>query len=304
MNWKIKANLQRMCAALPASETIYYLLQSNLGVFRKAPDPMPNLRDAAGVLAELPFPIAGKRVMEVGTGRRVDMPLAYFLAGAASTDTVDLYRYLRPELVLGSARTILANAGEIRTLFSPFSDVSAINERLARLAQVTTFNELSAATGIRYHAPADARHTSLPAASIDLHFSYTVFEHIPGDVLTGILVEARRVLRPGTGIACHHIDMSDHFVQVDDSISKVNFLRYEDREWAKYNDNQFAYHNRLRARDYEQIYRDAGHEIVKRIDWIDEPSVTAIKTGFPLAQRYRGTDPVQLATVGMRVYSR
>ena len=28
MNWKLKANIQRGCAALPASETLYYLLQS------------------------------------------------------------------------------------------------------------------------------------------------------------------------------------------------------------------------------------------------------------------------------------
>lgn len=304
LNWKVKANIQRLCAALPASEAVYYLLQSRVGVFRKDPDPMPNLQDAAGLLAELPFPVDGKRVMEVGTGRRIDMPIAFFLAGAEAVDTVDLYRYLKPELVFGSIRNMLRQREAVCRLFQPWAARPVLERRLDLIASATSFDALSEATGIRYHAPADARRTSLADGTVDLHFSYTVFEHIPGDVLRDILVEARRVLRPDTGVACHHIDMSDHFVQVDPAISKVNFLRYEDAEWSRYNDNQFAYHNRLRAADYEKIYADAGHEIVARRDWVDERSLAEIRSGFPLAARYRNVDPLQLATVNTRVTSR
>jgi hypothetical protein len=304
LNWKIKANIQRVCAALPASEAIYYLMQSNLGVFRKDPDPMPNLREVVPILEELPFRLEGKRVMEVGTGRRVDMPVAFYLAGAASTDTVDLHRYMKPELVLGSLRNLLANREEARQLFAPFSSAARVDEKLDILAGLKTFEELSRRANIRYHAPADARKTNFAAGSIDLQFSYTVFEHIPFDVLRDILIEAGRLLQPETGLACHHIDLSDHFVQVDGAINKVNFLRYSEREWSKYNDNQFAYHNRLRTPDYEKIYRDAGHEIVHRVDFLDEKSLRDIEGGFPLDERYKGVDPKVLATVGMRVLSR
>lgn len=307
MNWKTKANIQRVCASLPASESIYYLLQSNLGVFRKDPDPMPNMRDAALILNEIPFRMEGKRVMEVGTGRRVDMPVGFYLAGAESTDTVDLYRYMKPELVFGSLRNLLKNREEVRDLFAPHAEggAAAVDKRLDALSQVTTFDELAKRANIRYHAPADARRTGFAAGSIDLQFSYTVFEHIPGDVLRDILIEAGRVLHPETGVACHHIDLSDHFFQVDKSINMVNFLRYDEKEWSKYNDNQFAYHNRLRPPDYVKIYRDAGHEMLGRVDKVDEASIQDIESGrFPLDIKYRGLDAKMLSTVILRVISR
>ena len=304
MNWKLKANIQRGCAALPASETIYYLLQSKLGSFRKNPDPMPNLRDAAVILQELPLPIAGRRVMEVGTGRRLDMPVAFYLAGAASIDTLDLHRYLRPELVCGSLRNLMPNRDEVRGLFAPYSSEAEVDRRLDALASISTYEELSKCAGIRYHAPADARGTGFADGCFDIQFSFTVFEHIPGDVLRDILIEAGRLLDPQTGVACHHIDMSDHCYHVDKSINQINFLRYSDAEWSKYNDNQFAYHNRLRSVDYLKIYEQAGHEILKRTDFVDEASIKDIEQGFPLDAKYRGLDARTLSTVEMRLTSR
>jgi hypothetical protein len=304
LNWKLKANIQRVCAALPASETIYYLLQSNLGVFRKAPDPMENMRAAGVMLHEIPFRLEGKRVLEVGTGRRLDMPVAFYLAGAASVDTVDLHPYLRPELVMGSIGNMIVQRAEIAKLLAPHADAAGIEGRFDKLAGAKTVEDVLKVTDIRYHSPGDARKTSLAAGSIDLQFSYTVFEHIPGDVLRDILIEAGRVLNPETGVACNQIDLSDHFFQVDPDITQVNFLRYSDGEWSKYNDNQFAYHNRLRKPDYEKIYRDAGHEALSWIDFVDQRSVDAIENGFPLHDRYKGLDPKMLATTVIRVVSR
>lgn len=304
MNWKLKANIQRGCAALPASETLYYLLQSKLGSFRKNQDPMPNLRDAAVILRELPMPLTGKRIMEVGTGRRLDMPVAFYLAGAASIDTLDLHRYMKPELVCGSLRNLLGNRDEVRTLFAPFSSAAEVDQRIGKLVNITTFEELSKCARIRYHAPADARKTTFASGAFDVQFSFTVFEHIPGDILRDILIEAGRLLNPETGVACHHIDLSDHCSHVDNSINQINFLRFDDAEWSKYNDNQFAYHNRLRAPDYLEIYAQAGHEILKRTDFVDDKSVLEIEQGFPLNAKYRGMDAKTLATVAMRLTSK
>ncbi len=53
-----------------------------------------------------------------------------------------------------------------------------------------------------------------PQAAWTSHLSYTVFEHIPVVVLEQILHEANRVLSD-RGAAIHHIDLSDHFFQVE-----------------------------------------------------------------------------------------
>jgi SAM-dependent methyltransferase len=307
MNWRQKAFIQRACAALPrGNEALYYFLQSNFGSLRQAPDPMPNLRAAAGLASDLAAHNAlpeGRRVMEVGTGRRLDMPLAFYLLGATSVDTVDLHSYLKEPIVLSALRSIVANRDELASLFSPFTDAAALSRRLDSLAPISSLPDLLAKTRITYHAPVDATRTHFPPASFDLQFSYTVFEHIPYDVLRGILSECRRVLSP-TGIACHHIDLSDHFAHDDPSISFVNFLRYGEKEWNTYNDNQFAYHNRLREPDYQRLYREAGHELLAWRTWRDERGERELSSGnIPLAEPFRGQAVETLATVVVRAIS-
>jgi hypothetical protein len=308
MKWKQKALIQRSCAMLPfGNEAVYYLLQRKFGSLRYEPDPLPNLREAAGIASDLAahgMPPEGRRVMEVGTGRRLDMPLAFHLLGAASVDTVDLHSYLRPDIVMQAVAAISSKREEVAGIFSQFTDAAALSRRLDRLASVSSLADLFAATGISYHAPADATKTNFPAQTFDLQFSYTVFEHIPYDVLLGILRESRRVLAPN-GITCHHIDLSDHFAHDDPSISFVNFLRYEEPEWSVYNDNQFAYHNRLREPDYERLYREAGHGVIGWKTWQDQRGLVELDSGgFPVASRFRGLSSNILATVGVRAFSR
>lgn len=308
MDWKTKALIQRACSVLPVgAEAAYYGLQRNFGSLRRPPDPMPNIRDLVDIatdLAQSNFSIEGKRVMEVGTGRRLDMPMGLYLLGAASIDTYDLHPYLKDELVEQALSAVLRHSDEVVALYSPFTGKTAIEERLNKLTSVGNASEFQKIAGIHYHTPADATQTGLPEASIDLQFSYTVFEHIPKSVLVGILKEASRVLSP-SGLACHHVDPSDHFAHDDGTISFVNFLQYEEAEWSKYNDNQFAYHNRLRVDAYEQIYREAGHEVLLWRTWKNERGLKELTEGsLPLATAYRGVAPEILGTTAVRVISR
>ncbi len=264
------------------------------------------LRAAAEIfteMGELGVAVAGKRVMEIGTGRRLDMPVAFYLCGAASVDTFDLNPYLRQELVMASVGEILRGREEVLRILGPVAGADALAARLDTLASVRDLAGLSERTRIRYHAPADASRTQLAAKSIDIQFSYTVFEHIPGPVLEAILRESSRLLDDG-GIACHHIDPSDHFAHEDKSISMIHFLRFEEREWSKYNDNQFAYHNRLRRSDYDRLYAAAGHEIFFNRPFLDQPALAELRNGFPLASPFQGRDPEDLCTLVYRVYSR
>ncbi len=307
MNWKTKCLIQRACAALPiGKESAYYFLQSNFGAGRFPPNPMPNLREMATIasdLASLGFSIEGKRVMEVGTGRRLDMPMAFYLLGAASVITVDLRRYLRYELVPKSLLILLKAQDEVRALFEPFVGKTILDNRLEKLASLQTAAEIMNVAGIQYKSPADASRTDFPDGSIDLQFSYTVFEHIPGPVLIAILRETNRILSP-RGLACHHIDPSDHFSHDDQSISQINFLHYEEEDWSYYNDNQFAYHNRLRVTDFDAIYHEVGHEKLLWRTWKDQRSLKELSEGMPLALPYRNVDPEILATTVVRAITR
>src|ERR1700716_2552466 len=110
MNWRPKARLQRICASLPFfQEPIYYFLQRNFGYFSRPPDPFPMLEGCAELVAYLQAagrPVEGARVMEIGTGRAIDMPIGFFLCGAASIVTFDLHRYLQPGYLMASVRAM------------------------------------------------------------------------------------------------------------------------------------------------------------------------------------------------------
>ena len=83
--------------------------------------------------------------------------------------------------------------------------------------------ELLSLAGIDYHAPADARATRETSASVDLVYSNSVLEHVPRDIIRGLMVESQRILRP-TGLALHNIGCNDRYAFRDRSISFVNFL--------------------------------------------------------------------------------
>jgi hypothetical protein len=291
---------------MPAGNALYYMLQRQFGSLRQDPDPSRLLRECSTLVSELRntgHEVAGARVMEVGTGRRIDIPLGFYLAGAANVVTVDLNRYLRPDLVMASVRAMRACSREILGLFDSTSPRAEVEARFERLIACQSLAEVFRATNISYRAPADAQLTEMPPDSVDIQVSYTVFEHIPRGVLVGILKEASRLLGK-RGIALHHVDLSDHYAHDDPSISYINFLRFSQAEWSRLAGNRFAYHNRLRAEDYRRIYSEAGHDVLAWKEFQDQRSLDLLKNGFPLDQTYQGKDPREIATSVIRILSR
>ncbi len=306
MNWKLLSMVQRACASVPfGRQELYYTLQKTFGRVRRH-DTMAYFREVAGMVAQLVeagVPIRGARVMEVGTGLRVDMPIGFYLCGAASVATFDRNRYLRSELVGETLAFIRANPAAIHRAFAGVAVAELLEARLAALCRITTSAELFRVVPIVYRAPADAARTGLPDDSIDAHVSFTVFEHIPGDVLVGILTEANRLLS-ASGVALHHVDMSDHFSHHDPRISAINFLRFSEVEWQRYAGNQFAYHNRLRARDYRTIYAASGQRIVGWNPSRNEDCLRVLAWGFQLAPDYRSIPAEELCINQVRILSR
>ena len=307
MNWKLKAAVQRGCAALPwGQEDAYYLVQRVFGDVQRNPHPLSMLEECAKLVKrvhEAGLTVEGKRMMEVGTGRRLDMPIGFYLAGAASTITFDLHRYLKPALVMGGVDEIRRNRERVRGYFAPVTEPAGLDRRLEAVCSVRTFADLLALAHLDYRAPGDAAATGLPAGSIDIQTSYTVFEHIPGPVLKAILMEANRVLAPD-GVALHHIDPSDHFAHADAAISRINFLQFSPQQWEKLAGNQFAYHNRLRPDGYAEIYRQCGHEILQWTPKLDARCRKLLDNGFPLDAEFRGLPLDVLSTTVLHVLSR
>ncbi len=291
MNWRLKSALLQAIERLPssASYATYYWLQRHLGRSQVV-DVTTKLRHGIATwthVTDQGRDPRGLTFFEVGSGRTLLVPVAYWLMGARRTITVDLHRYLSLDMVRESLRLIAADQVRIRALFGNRLDSSRFDAMLdlgrRRDWPLETFLDLCS---IEYIAPGDAADTGLPSGSVDVHTSYTVFEHIPEDVIRRILAEGTRITGDH-GIFVHRVDYSDHFYTFDKGITTINFLKYSDRAWRAYAGNRYAYTNRLRHDDMLRLFEDAGHRIVATRPDVDERALALLRSGtFRLNERF------------------
>ncbi len=283
MHWKLKAMIQNAVSLLPPSVSYatYYWIQRHFGGLRRI-DPVSGL--SAGIeiwkrIEKHGQDPSGKVFLEIGTGRVPLVPLAYWLMGAERTITIDLNPYLKGELVEESLRYISDNDGEIQSLFGSLLDKGRLDDLLAfsRNVDFSTRAFLDLCR-IDYIAPGDAASTGLPPQGIDFHTSYTVFEHIPPEVLKRILEEGNRIIRDD-GLFVHRIDYSDHFSHSDKRISAINFLQYSDEEWKRYAGNRYMYMNRLRHDDFVRLFKSVGHRILDAQTDVDQRARELLSNG-------------------------
>lgn len=233
------------------------------------------LRDA-GVAVD------GVEVLEFGTGWTPLIPLLFHLAGAQRLMLTDIDQ-LMDEHTIFRAREIVA---------SRIGDAA----RLLGRSEEGLLASLHAPLPYDYLVPWDA--ALHPAESVDILISRAVLEHVPEDQLRVFLAQFRRILRPG-GVMCHVVDNSDHWQHRDHSLSRVEFLRYEDDDWiwrlAQLNDQ--TYQNRLRHSDYERLFAEAGFTLLRSLGEPDPRCLEDLRH-LSLSSRFRGRNPRDLAILG------
>ncbi|HEY0100187.1 MAG TPA: methyltransferase domain-containing protein [Pyrinomonadaceae bacterium] len=305
MNWQRKAQIQNLIASLPMADAFYYAMQRSIGSLRKGRANPVEYFGAARRVAEwirtTGRDVEGMRFLEVGTGRNVNLPTALWLCGAAQVTTVDLNSYLSSAIVFESNEYARQHRAEVLQTFGAEAERPGFQARLAGLLDYKgDLAGLLKMMNVEYLPRADASRLPVASESFDAHVSFAVFEHIPAEVLAAILAEARRLLRPD-GLLVHIIDPSDHFSHDDASITAINFLQFDDAEWAALAGNKFMYHNRLRAFEYLELFARAGVRVLEQQQTLDEPSLRSLKNGFPLHPQFRQIAAEELAVRSLNV---
>ena len=340
MNWIFKVLIQNAAALLPAciSNSAYYWMQRHFGGLRPVKiDPSDHLNaglEICDVIRKNGGMVEGKTFLEIGTGRRLNMPIVFWLSGAGKIITLDKNEYLKEELVLEDIKRMtdgessptdkhrltqidkeqeISKEDSRKVGFSPEANINhpsssaficgqSSSSSLPLLSQCRSLSDVMKTANIQYVPNADAADLS-GVGSFGYHVSLNVFEHIPSDVLTAILKKGAKNMNEG-GLFVHIIDMTDHFSHSDKSLSSINFLKYSDKNWNLIAGNRYMYQNRLRVDDYETLFKEAGLEIVDIKKTIDENALAVLSNGLMVDEKYSGKPSEVLATTRIVVVAR
>ncbi len=107
------------------------------------------------------------------------------------------------------------------------------------------------------------------------------------------MIETKRILKP-TGVAFHVIGLMDHYAKPGNGLSNVNFLKYPEPLWSFFVKNNISYHNRLREKQFIDIFQRFGATIRRvehRIDVADLDALQHLKVD----RMFAGMNPEELA---------
>lgn len=267
--WILKAVVQKGISYLPMSHRINYFLQKNVTGRVHLDDHHFGLKlghasDHLEFFRSFSSPGDDRRILELGTGWYPVVPLLFWLTRSGRVTSIDIRQWMNGHTQFMTAVKYREwrDKGLLENL-EPHLDETRwtllMNECVDRKTwNVQRFNELVGLDPV----VGDARESGMEKQSVDFICSNNTFEHIPANVLEGILLEFQRVLAP-RGVMSHFIDMTDHFAHFDPSITIYNFLKYSQKQWRLL-DNSIQPQNRLRFRDYLEMYQRLGIPVTKQ----------------------------------------
>jgi len=290
--WKLKVLIQFILSRLPMGENVNYLLQkvNKSHMKHKTEERIIGLLENLRTLNEY-LKLENSTVVEIGTGWDAINAVLLYLMGAKTVHTYDHVPHLRFELVnmvIEVVNSKLGQAAEIAGLSE-----KVLSERLQRITACDNLEEILMKANILYHAPGDAAQTKLENDSVDLVYSYAVFEHVPENVVHELAIESKRILKK-TGFNFHVIGLHDHYNAADKKVSKVNFLKYSEKVWAFWVYNSISYHNRIREKQFIEIWKSHGANVLWKDNKTDPQDIERLKN-MKIDKRFEGMTHEELA---------
>jgi hypothetical protein len=133
---------------------------------------------------------------------------------------------------------------------------------IAKIQDVSTFEELYALLGFRYVLDPAGLMEELPRDTFRLAISAGVMEHIPAAAAPQFVANMASVLVTG-GFGFHSINTADHLAAYDPSASPKQYLTFSDSQWRLWCENGVQYINRIQRSGWLKMFADAGFSLVE-----------------------------------------
>ena len=172
-----------------------------------------------------------------------------------------------------------------------------VHKLLHAIADATSFEDIYALLGFNYVINPEGKLEQFQDESFSAIFSCNVFEHVDKRILPQVIQNFSRLLIP-EGYSLHKIDPGDHLAYYTRSVSRKNYLRYSDKVWRRFFENEVQYFNRVQRPEWLALFRDAGFELVE-----EEPVLNDVGT-IRLDDKYRCLDKQDVQCVTLTVVHR
>lgn len=136
-----------------------------------------------------------------------------------------------------------------------------VHSLLQAISKASSFDEIYRLLGFSYVINPHGTLEQFQDESFAVIFSFNVLEHVDKGILPNFIQDFHRLLKP-RGYSIHQIDPGDHLAYYDDSVSRKNYLRYSDKVWKRYFENDVQYFNRVQRSTWLDFFRQAGFKML------------------------------------------
>ena len=242
INWKLKSILYRIFSYLKLN-LLFYLIQKH--ITKTSRINLEKVNDIWKFHVNVIKKHNLQALLEIGAGKSLEQNiyLAYLFNNEVKQTVIDVTKMVDLNLFNEANKQI--------------SKILSTKKK----EEVKTIKDLENFYNIRYLAPFKLDQFLESNEKFDICISTNTLEHIPEKDLNNIFFTLKKIISENKFVSSI-IDYSDHYSHTDKNISKLNFLKYSDHSWQKYN-NPYLYQNRLRHQDYEKIFIDNKFKITK-----------------------------------------
>ncbi|MDC0449321.1 class I SAM-dependent methyltransferase [Pelagibacteraceae bacterium] len=242
INWKLKALLYKIFDALKLKKT-FYLIQKY--ITKRSKVKINKIDKSWHFHSKNIEKKKISKILEIGAGKSLaqNIYISYNFNNSIKQTVIDINEMLDYKL-FNEASEQVSNLLNLKN--------KGVVENLDQLKQLYNIN---------YKAPMKIEKLKENENKFDMCISTTALEHFSVSDLKNYLKELKTILS-GETLISSAIDYSDHYSHTDSSISPLNYLKFTELEWKKYN-NSYLFQNRLRHQDYKKVFSELDFEILE-----------------------------------------